>query len=114
MSRIGIPVKQKYLTPPEVRVAAYIIADIDVSDPTLYQEYRTLSTSAVAQYGGEFLVRGGSTTVLEGEWTPGRVVVLRFDSLAAARRFWESPEYEAARSVRLKAARGQFILVEGV
>ena len=94
-------------------MAAYIVADIEVLDSEAYGRYRTMSTAAVSQYGGEFLVRGGDHEVLEGDWTPRRLVVLRFEDGAAARRFWESPEYEEAKTVRRGAARGNFVLVEG-
>ena len=93
---------------------AYVIADIDVHDPDAFARYRELSTAAAQQYGGRFVVRGGQTTVLEGERQPARVVVLEFDDVDSARRWWDSPEYEEAKSVRRAASSGQFLLVEGV
>jgi uncharacterized protein (DUF1330 family) len=95
-------------------MAAYIITDIEVTDPERYQEYRALSTQAVAAYGGRFLVRGGKHETLEGEWEPGRVVVIEFPSVDAAREWWSSAEYETAKAVRREAATGKFLLVEGV
>jgi uncharacterized protein (DUF1330 family) len=92
---------------------AYVICDIDVHDPEEYAAYRELSTVAGEQYGASYLVRGGAVTPLEGEWSPTRVVVLEFADLEAARRWWDSPEYAAAREVRQRSAKSNFILVEG-
>ena len=93
---------------------AYVIADIDVTDPEAFGRYRELSSAAVEQYGGRYVVRGGPTTVLEGERQPNRLVVLEFDDVEAARRWYDSPEYREARAVRQSAATGSFVLVEGV
>jgi uncharacterized protein (DUF1330 family) len=92
---------------------AYVICDIDVTDPEAYADYRTLSTAAGEQYGATFLVRGGATTVLEGDWSPSRLVILEFEDSAAAHRWYDSPEYQAAKSVRLSSATSNFLLVEG-
>ncbi len=93
---------------------AYVICDIDVHDPVEYAAYRDLSTLAGEQYGATYLVRGGATTPLEGDWSPTRVVVLEFADSDAAVRWWESPEYSAAREVRRRSAKSNFLLVEGV
>ena len=92
---------------------AYLIADIEVTDPDAYGRYRELSGPAVAAYGGRYLVRGGQTDVVEGDWQPHRVVVVEFDDMDAARRWYDSPEYTEARQVRQSAATSSFILVEG-
>jgi uncharacterized protein (DUF1330 family) len=94
--------------------AAYVIADVDVSDPARYAGYTALSPAAVAAAGGEFVVRGGRHETLEGGWTPGRVVVVRFPSYAAARAFYDSPLYVAARAARDGAtSKFNMIIVEG-
>jgi uncharacterized protein (DUF1330 family) len=94
---------------------AYVIADVEVSDPEQYRRYTALSPGAIAAAGGEFIVRGGRTEVLEGDWTPGRVVVVRFDTLAEARAFYDSALYVAARAERAGATTTfNMIIVEGV
>jgi uncharacterized protein (DUF1330 family) len=94
---------------------AYVIADIEVSDPGKYEGYRALSPGAIAAYGGRFLSRGGDMQVLEGSWAPSRVVVVEFPTAAQARKFYDSPEYRAARRAREGATnRFNLIVVEGV
>ncbi len=94
-------------------MSAYIVVDCEVTDPGGYEEYKRLAKPAVERYGGRYLVRGGATTVLEGDWQPHRIVVLEFPDVAAIRRFYASPEYEAARGKRAGAARMSMIAVEG-
>ena len=94
-------------------MAAYIIAEIEVTDPAAYEGYRPLAAAAVQQYGGKFLVRGGAVTPKEGGWKPERVVVLEFASMAALERFYDSPEYQKALPVRLNASRSKAVFVEG-
>ena len=94
--------------------SAYLIADVEVSDPGRYAGYTALSPGAVAAAGGEFVVRGGRHETIEGHWTPGRVVVVRFPSLDAARAFYDSERYVAARAQRAGAtSRFNMIIVEG-
>ncbi len=92
---------------------AYIIADVEVTDPAQYEEYKKLSTAAMQAYGAEVLVRGGRSERLEGR-APGRVVVLRFPSLQAARAFYDSAEYARARAARANAAIMNMFIVEGL
>lgn len=93
---------------------AYVVADIEVEDPEAYEEYKTLSSKAVEQYGGRWLVRGGAVDGLEGPWRPSRLVVLEFDDEAAARRWCDSPEYTAARTVRQAASSSSMLIVVGI
>ena len=93
---------------------AYVIADVVVSDPQRYAEYAALSPGAVAAAGGAFVVRGGRHETLEGDWTPGRLVVVRFPSLEAAKAFHDSALYVAARARRAGAtSRFNMVVVEG-
>lgn len=92
---------------------AYFIADIEVTNPAGYESYRPLAGASIAQYGGKFLARGGKTELLEGGPEPHRVVVIEFADLAAAKRWYDSPEYQAALKIRLANARGRVLLVEG-
>jgi uncharacterized protein (DUF1330 family) len=90
-----------------------VIFDIDVSDQDAYGRYTPLSAASVASHGGRFVVRGGSPAPLEGGWEPSRIVVIEFPDAAAARRWFESDEYQAARPLRLAASAGRGIIVEG-
>jgi uncharacterized protein (DUF1330 family) len=92
---------------------AYIIAQINVTDPAKYQEYVKLAGPAGAKYGGKFLVRGGAMETKEGGWQPKRLVVLEFASMDQARKWYHSPEYAPALALRAKAARSKVLLVEG-
>jgi len=93
---------------------AYVIVDIEVTDPARYEEYKKQAPSALAAYGGKFLARGGRVETLEGNWTPKRLVVLEFTSAARAKEWLNSPEYRSARQLRHKTARTNMVVVEGV
>jgi uncharacterized protein (DUF1330 family) len=93
----------------------YIVAEVKALDPEAMARYRVLSQAAVEQYGGRFLVRGGAATHLEGlRSLPERLVVVEFDSVDQARRFYDSVEYRAARTVREHAAEMNMLVVAGV
>ncbi len=94
-------------------MSACIVAFVDITDPVQYEAYKPLASAAIARHGARIVVRGGAVTVLEGDGAPGRVVVLEFPSSQAARAFYESPEYLAAREARAGAARMTMLLVEG-
>ncbi|HEY7014290.1 MAG TPA: DUF1330 domain-containing protein [Streptosporangiaceae bacterium] len=94
-------------------MTAYVIADIDVHDREAYQEYAALVPGTIESYEGRYLVRGGQHETLEGAWQPHRVVVTEFPSADHARRWYESPEYQAALAIRQRASTGSLILVEG-
>jgi uncharacterized protein (DUF1330 family) len=93
---------------------AYIIVDLEVTDPAGFEEYRQLVPATIQQYEGRYVVRGGATETLEGDWQPKRVVVLEFPSLEQARRWYHSEEYRGLKALRFKTARSKMILVEGV
>ena len=93
--------------------AAYILADVQITDPAQYDRYRALSSAAFEAHGVKPLARGGKTERLEGR-EPGRIVVLPFASMEAARAFYDSPEYLKARSARENAAVMNMLIVEGV
>ena len=95
-------------------MSAYIILDILVTDAPAYDEYKRLAAPTVAAFGGRYIVRGGRTEVLEGSWSPNRVVVLEFGSADRARQWLNSSEYSLPRGMRHKAATTNMILVEGV
>ncbi|HEY7142200.1 MAG TPA: DUF1330 domain-containing protein [Methylomirabilota bacterium] len=94
-------------------MAAYVIVDIEVTDPARYAEYGQRVPQTIAAYGGRFLVRGGAHEVLEGTWRPRRLVVVEFPSLAQARRWYDSEEYREPKAMRLAASNGNVVFVEG-
>ena len=94
--------------------SAYILANVRVTNPEQYQAYIKFSSAAMQVYGAEVCVRGGKVEVLEGDWTPDRVVLLKFASVEAARAFNDSPEYSLARQARQGAAVMRMVLIEGV
>ena len=71
---------------------AYVIVDVQIQDPVTYEEYKRLTPASITAYGGRFVVRGGATQTLEGDWQPGRFVVLEFESVERAKAWWSSPE----------------------
>jgi uncharacterized protein (DUF1330 family) len=93
---------------------AYVIVETDVSDPERYEQYKTAASAAVTAHGGRYLVRGGEQDVLEGGWRPSRLVVLGFEDLAAARRWYDSEQYRQARELRPGVARPSLVAVQGV
>jgi uncharacterized protein (DUF1330 family) len=92
----------------------YVIAEITVTDPEAYKQYAAGAAPIVAKLGGKYLVRGGQTVGVEGEAPKGRIVVIEFDSLADARAFEDSADYQAIAPLRRKAAQSRVLLVEGV
>ena len=92
---------------------AYILANVDVKNPEAYEEYKRLSSIAMKAHGAKVCVRGGRVEVLEGDWTPQRLVLLEFPSVEAAKAFNDSPEYGLARQARQGIAVMQMIVVEG-
>ena len=94
--------------------AAYIIANVRVTNPEQYAEYRKFSIAAFEAHNAEVLVRGATVEVVEGDWVRDRVVVFKFPSVEAARRFYDSPEYGKARVARQGAAIMRLVIVEGV
>lgn len=93
---------------------AYVIASVsEAHDDEALAEYRRRNSAAVEAHGGRFLVRGGAMEVLEGGWSPLRVVVIEFDDVDSARRWYESDEYQAAIPIRQGASTTDIIVVEG-
>ncbi len=94
-------------------MSAYIIAEVKVHDAKLYEEYRGQVQATLDAYGGRFRVRGGKTELLEGDWSPPRLVVLEFPSMDDARAWWSSTEYAGPKALRQRSAVTQMILAEG-
>ena len=95
-------------------MAAYVIVDVEEADPERAARYRARSGPSVERHGGHFLARGGALDVLEGDWQPGRLVVIEFESTAAARAWYESDDYGEARAVRQGAGAWRMVVVEGL
>jgi uncharacterized protein (DUF1330 family) len=95
-------------------MAAYLIADLTITDPEGFKEYQQHVGATLALYGGTFLVRGGAHETMEGAWHPQTLVILHFDSVAQAWRWYQSPEYAALSDLRKQSAITQAIVVEGV
>ena len=93
---------------------AYVIANVDILDPTPYERYKGMAPPSIAAYGGRYVARGGKVQVLEGSWQPTRLVILEFPNAAQARAWWESKEYAEAKAVRQSCARADLVIVEGL
>ena len=95
-------------------MAAYIIVEVKINDPVQYEEYRKLTPISLAAYQGKFIVRGGKTETLEGDWDPQRMVVLEFPNTELAKKWWSSEAYAPAKALRQRTAETKMILVEGL
>ena len=93
---------------------AYVIVETDIGDPERYEAYKAAAATAVAAAGGTYLARGGELAVLEGDWQPSRLVILEFEDLAAAKRWYGSERYQDAKRLRDGAARISMVAVQGV
>lgn len=95
-------------------MSAYVIVDIDITDPAGYEEYKRVAAPTVAAYGGKYIARGGRNEVLEGDWIPRRLVILEFPTSTRAKEWLRSPEYSAIKHVRHQCAKSNMVVVEGV
>lgn len=92
---------------------AYVINDMKITDPAMFEEYKKLSPATVSLFGGRFLARGGRIEALEGVWSPKRVVILEFPSMMHAQAWSDSPEYAPAKRLRQMSAKSNLVMVEG-
>ena len=92
---------------------AYVIVEVTVNNPVEYEDYKKLTPASITAYGGKFIVRGGKSETLEGDWQPQRIVVLEFPTVERAKEWWHSPEYAPAKDIRQRTARTKMIVVEG-
>ena len=95
-------------------MAAYVIADLEVTDPAKFSEYRRQVSSTLEEYGGKYIVRGGATEKAEGNWEPSRIVIIEFESMERAKRWYKSKEYRGPMQLRHQSANTNFLFVEGV
>lgn len=110
---VYLPRSQFRACAPEIHVSVFVVVQISVTDPVAYETYKSLASPSIGIYDGRYVVRGGTTTTLEGDWDPGRFVLLEFPTAERAQAWYASPEYGAARDARSKAADVKMILVEG-
>jgi uncharacterized protein (DUF1330 family) len=95
-------------------MAAYVIADLTITDPQGFEEYRQMVPATIAKYGGKYVVRGGQMETLEGKWEPKRLVIIEFESAERAKQWWACEEYREAKALRQRTAQTNLIVVEGV
>ena len=93
---------------------AYVIADVEVTDPVGFEEYRKAVSPLIEAHGGTYVARGGAVEALEGDWVPKRLTILKFDSVAQAKRWYESPEYRPLKDLRKKTTNSKLLIVEGL
>ena len=92
-------------------MSAFVIVEIEIRDPVIYERYKQLAPPSIAAYGGRYVVRGGAVETLEGGWMPPRLVVLEFPTVELARAWWDSPEYAEGKALRQSCAETKMILV---
>ena len=95
-------------------MAAYVVVEIEVTDPVRYEDYKQMAEASVTAFGGRYVVRGGLAETLEGDWHPARLVMLEFPSAERAREWWSSELYRPGKELRQATARSRMILVRGV
>ncbi|OLD63488.1 MAG: DUF1330 domain-containing protein [Chloroflexi bacterium] len=95
-------------------MAVYFVVDVNIDDPQSYAEYSKQVGPMVAHAGGRFLVRGGATEMIEGNWQPQRLVVIEFADTEHFRAWYDSPEYAQVRSIRFNASTARAVLAQGV
>jgi len=95
-------------------MAAYLIGNIEVTDPAAYEDYKKGVAATVAAYGGRSLARAGAMMeVMEGDWVPKRLVILEFPSVAQLKAWYNSPEYKPLLEIRLRSAKSSLVMIEG-
>jgi len=94
-------------------MSAYVIVNIDVHDAEAYEEYKAKVPALIRKHGGEYVIRGGKFVVMEGDWQPSRLVLLRFPDMAAAQAMFDDPEYQTLKELRQRAAQTDLVIVEG-
>ena len=95
-------------------MAAYAIADVEVTDPAKFQEYVSQVSATVEKYGGKYRVRGGAIEKAEGDWEPSRMVVIEFESMEQLKKWYHSQEYSGPMQLRHQSANANVLFVEGV
>jgi uncharacterized protein (DUF1330 family) len=92
---------------------AYVIVEVDVHSAAEYEDYKKMTPGSLVPFQGKFIVRGGKTETLEGDWKPKRIVVLEFPTFELAKTWWASEEYAVAKALRQRTAHTRMIAIEG-
>ena len=92
---------------------AYVIVEVEIHNHGEYEEYKKLTPAAIAAFDGKFIVRGGKTIPLEGNWNPERIVVLEFPTVQRANEWWNSELYSRAKVIRQRAAKTKMLIIDG-
>lgn len=95
-------------------MAAYVIAQVEITDPQAFERYRAEVPATLAAFGGRFIVRGGASETLEGDWQPKRLVIIEFPDRATAKAWWASQAYAGPKALRQRSARTELIVIDGV
>ncbi|RWA64599.1 DUF1330 domain-containing protein [Mesorhizobium sp.] len=95
-------------------MVAYLIADVEITDMAVFDEYRREVPATEARFGGHYLARGGAARVFEGDWEPHRLVIIEFPDMASLTAWYDSPEYARLKEIRFRSARTRIIALEGV
>jgi uncharacterized protein (DUF1330 family) len=95
-------------------MVAYMIVDIDIHDLAAFMEYRNGVPALIAKHGGEYVVRGGDFEVIEGNWKPSRIALMRFPDRAAIRAFIADPAYAELKALRQRTASSTIVAVDGL
>jgi len=99
---------------PRFIVAGYVIVDLEILDPSGFEQYRERVIGMVKKYGGKYIAASEAVETLEGDWKPKRIVMIEFESMQRARAWFDSEEYQQIGSIRHRTAKTNMILVEGV
>ena len=94
-------------------MAGYVIAQVNVTDPEAFKQYSQQVPDTVAAYGGRYVVRGGAAENIEGDWRPGRLVIIEFDSVEQAKAWYDSQEYEGPKALRHASSNSNLTIVQG-
>ena len=94
-------------------MSAYIIAEVEITDPETFEEYRKLVPPTIEAFGGRYMVRGGAIDSLEGDWQPTRLVVIEFDDAERAKAWHGSDLYAPAKALREASSNTRMIVVDG-
>jgi uncharacterized protein (DUF1330 family) len=106
--------RAKYFTREAKTMPAYILASLQITDPAVFEEYRSQVPAVIAAHGGRYLVRGGSVDTLEGEASGNRLVIVEFPDMSRLRAFYRSAEYQPLLQLRNRAAISTLLAIEGV
>ena len=95
-------------------MSAYLIADVEITNESVYAQYRERMTPTLDAYGGKFVARGGEIEVIGGSWNPQRLAIVAFDNMEQARAWLASPEFKELDDMRTSSSNINLVLVEGV